>query len=112
MHHLPRQFFGGKVHLLSLCIQFNRSILQERERGAISFVVFSKIMREAEPAIGYAKRNLVCADFYNCVMPAVESVDRCIGAEQRCPGGPKFGTESTIQLVPQGLKPQVCFFML
>jgi hypothetical protein len=71
MHHLPRQLFGGKVHLLCRSIQFNRSILFERKRGAISFAVFDEIMREAKPAIGNAKRDLVCADFYDCMMPAV-----------------------------------------
>jgi hypothetical protein len=42
-------------------------------------------------------------------MPAVESVGGCVGAEQRCPGGPKFGTKSIVQPVPQGLKPRIFY---
>jgi hypothetical protein len=42
-------------------------------------------------------------------MPAVESVGGGVGAEQRCPGGPKFPVEFCIQPLPQGLKPLFLF---
>jgi hypothetical protein len=42
-------------------------------------------------------------------MPAVESVGGCVGAEQGGPGGPKFGTKSIVQPVPQGLKPRILY---
>jgi hypothetical protein len=38
-------------------------------------------MREAEPAAGYAERDLVCADFDDCMMPAVKSVGGGVGTE-------------------------------
>ena len=111
MHHLPRQLFGGKVHLLGVSIQFNRSIFFQRKRGAISLTVFNEIVREAKPTAGNAKRNLVCADLYHCMVPAVESVGGGVRAKQRRPGGPKFGTESIVQPVPQGLKPRIRYLM-
>jgi hypothetical protein len=98
VHHLPRQLFGGKVHLLCLSIQFNRSILFQRERRAISFAVFDEVMREAKPAACDTKRDLVCADLDDCVMPAVKSVGGSIGAKQRRPGGPKFAVESVVDV--------------
>jgi hypothetical protein len=64
-------------------------------------------VREAQPASGYAERDLVCADLDDCMMPAVESVGCCVGTEQGGPGGPKFGTKSSVQPVPQGLKPRI-----
>ena len=97
MHHLPRQLFGGKVHLLRVSIQFNRSIFFKRKRRAVSFIVFDEVMREAKPAAGNAERDLVGADLDDCVMPAVESVGGCVGAKQGGPGGPKFAVERTIQ---------------
>ncbi len=93
MHHLPRQLFGGKVHLLRVFLQFNRSIFFKRKRRAVSLAVFHKIVREANPTGGYAERDLVCADLDDCVMPAVESVGGCVGAKQGSPGGPEFAVE-------------------
>src|SRR6266704_2406863 len=93
LHHLPRQLFGGKVHLFGDTVQFNRSIFLHVEGGMVSFTVFERLVREAKPAAGDTERDLVCADLDNCMMPAVKSVGGCVRAEQRCPGGPKFGVE-------------------
>lgn len=96
MHYLPRQTFGGKVHLFGSFIQFNRSVLFEGKRGTIPLTVLNEVMRKVKPAVGYSKRNLVGADLDDCVVSAVKSMCRCVGAKQRCPGGPKFGVESSI----------------
>src|SRR5580704_6663773 len=105
MHHLPRQLFGGKVHLFGDTVQFNSSVFLEAEAGLIAFTILKRLMREAKPAAGHTEGNFVCADFHNCVMPAVESMSRGVRAKQRCPGGPKFGVKLVVQPVPQGLKP-------
>src|SRR5258705_5176757 len=96
LHHLPRQPFGGKVHLFGDTVQFNRSILLHVEGKAVSFTVFKRLVREAKPAAGDTKRHLVCADFDDCMMPAVKSVGGCVRAKQRCPGGPKFCSEAGV----------------
>ena len=97
MHHLPRQFFGGKVHLFGDTVQFNSSVFLEAEAGLIAFTILKRLVREAKPAACYAEGDLVCADLDDCVMPAVESVGRGVGTKQRCPGGPKFGVEVSDQ---------------
>jgi hypothetical protein len=97
LHHLPRQPFGGKVHLFGDTVQFNRSIFFQTKAGAVSFAAFKRLVREAKPSTAYAKRNFVCADFDDCMMPAVKSVGCSIRAKQRCPGGPKLDVESVIQ---------------
>ena len=91
VHHLPRQFFGGKVHLFGDTVQFNSSVFLEAEAGLIAFTILKRLVREAKPTACYAEGDLVCADLDYCVMPAVKSVGRGVGAKQRCPGGPKFG---------------------
>src|SRR3977135_4352846 len=96
LHHLPRQPFGGQVHLFGDTVQFNRSIFLHVEGEAVSFTVFKRLVREAKPSATDTKRNLDFADFYDCMMPAVKSVGRCVRAKQRCPGGPKFGSEAGI----------------
>jgi hypothetical protein len=97
MHHLPRQFFGGKVHLFGDTVQFNSSVFLEAEAGLIAFTILKRLVREAKPAACYAEGDFVCADLYDCVMPAVESVGGGIRAKQRCPGSPKFSSEARIQ---------------
>ena len=82
LHHLPRQPFGGKVHLFGDTVQFNRSIFFERESGTMSFTVLKRLMREAKPTACDTKGDLVCADFDYCVMPAVKSVGGGVGAKQ------------------------------
>jgi hypothetical protein len=105
MHHLPRQFFGGKVHLFGGTVQFNSSVFLEAEAGLIAFTILKRLVREAKPAACYAEGDFVCADLDDCVMPAVESVGGGVGAKQRCPGCPKFSVEFRVQPLPQGLKP-------
>src|SRR6266702_42055 len=100
LHHLPRQPFGGKVHLFGDTVQFNRSIFLHAEGGTVSFTVFQRLVRKAKPAAAYAESNFICTDLYDCMMPTVESVGRSIGTKQRCPGGPKFGVEIPIQKSP------------
>ena len=97
MHHLPRQFFGGKVHLFGDTVQFNSSVFLEAEVGLIAFTILNRLVREAKPTACYAEGNFVCADLYYCMMPAVKSVGRGVRAKQRCPGGPKFGVEVSDQ---------------
>jgi hypothetical protein len=80
MHHLPRQLFGGKVHLFGDTVQFNSSVFLEPEVGLVAVTIFNLLMREAKPAAGDTEGDLVCADFYDCVMPAVESVGGGVGA--------------------------------
>ncbi len=109
MHHLPRQLFGGKVHLFGDTVQFNSSIFLEAEGGLIAITILKRLVREAKPAAGDTEGDLVCADFNDCVMPTVESVGGGVGAKQRCPGGPKFPVEFCIQPLPQGLKPLFLF---
>jgi hypothetical protein len=94
LHHLPRQPFGGKVHLFGDTVQFNSSVFLEAEAGLIAFTILKRLMREAKPAVGDPQDNLVCADFDYCVMPAVKSVGRGVRAEQGGPGGPKFSSEA------------------
>src|ERR1700733_1717797 len=91
MHHLPRQSFGGKVHLFGDTVQFNSSVFLKAEAGLIAFTILKRLVREAKPAACYAEGDLVCADLDDCMMPAVESVGCGVRAKQRCPGGPKFG---------------------
>src|SRR6266849_2334834 len=98
LHHLPRQPFGGKVHLFGDTVQFNRSIFLHVEGGTMSFTVFQRLVREAKPAAAHAESNFVCADFDDCMMPAVKSMGRSVGAKQRCPGGPKFGADISVHL--------------
>jgi hypothetical protein len=71
LHHLPRQPFGGKVHLFGDAIQFNRSIFLHVESRAASITKFQRFVGKAKPAAGDPERNLFCADFDNCVMPAI-----------------------------------------
>jgi hypothetical protein len=109
MHHLPRQLFGGKVHLFGDTVQFNSSIFLEAEGGLIAITILKRLVRKAKPTAGDTEGDLVYADFDDCMMPAVESVGCGVGAEQRCPGGPKFPVEFCIQPLPQGLKPLFLF---
>jgi hypothetical protein len=109
MYHLPRQFFGGKVHLFGDTVQFNSSVFLEAEAGLIAFTILKRLVREAKPAAGDTEGDLVCADLDDCMMPAVESVGGGVGAKQRCPGGPKFSVEFRIQPLPQGLSPFLPF---
>jgi hypothetical protein len=74
LHHLPRQPFGGKVHLFGDTVQFNRSIFLHAEGGAVSFTVLKRLVREAKPTAGDTEGNLVCADLDDCMMPAIKSV--------------------------------------
>ena len=74
LHHLPRQPFGGKVHLFGDTVQFNRSIFLHVEGGMESFTVLKRLVREAKPSAGNTKRDLVCADLDDCMMSAVKSV--------------------------------------
>src|SRR5262245_40407999 len=64
---------------------------------AIAFAVFHEIGREAKPSAGATKCDLVCADLDYCMVAAVKSVDSGVRTEQRCPGGPKFGSEARIE---------------
>src|SRR5712664_333054 len=96
LHHLPRQPFGGKVHLFGDTVQFNRSVFLHVEGEAVSFTVLKRLVREAKPSASDTKSNLVCADLDHCMMPAVKSVGCGVRAKQRCPGGPKFGVESRV----------------
>src|ERR1700692_4865329 len=103
LHHLPRQPFGGKVHLFGDTVQFNRSIFLHVEGEAVSFTVLKRLMREAKPAAAYAKSNLICADLDDCMMPAIQSVGCGVRAKQRCPGGPKFCSEAGIHRCLRGV---------
>src|ERR1700722_2189282 len=85
VHHLPRQLFGGKVHLFGDGIQFNSSVFLKAEVGLIAVAIFQTLVREAKPTAGYAECDFVCADFDDCVMLAVESVGGCVRAKQRGP---------------------------
>src|ERR1700678_1504809 len=76
LHHLPRQSFGGKVHLFGDTIQFHRSILFQTEAGPVSFAILKHLVREASPAACNPQRNLICADLNHCMMPAVQPVGR------------------------------------
>src|SRR5580704_17186113 len=96
LHHLPRQPFGGKVHLFGDTVQFNRSIFFHAEGGTESFTVLKRLVREAKPAAGDTEGDLVCADLDDCMMPAVKSVGGGVRAKQRCPGGPKFCSEARV----------------
>ena len=82
LHHLPRQFFGGKVHLFGDTVQFNSSVFLEAEAGLIAFTILKRLVREAKPTACYAEGDFVCADFNYCVMPAVKSVGGGVGAKQ------------------------------
>src|SRR6266851_3916081 len=84
LHHLPRQPFGGKVHLFGDTVQFNRSIFFHVEGGTVSFTVVKRLVREAKPAARDTEGDLVCADLHNCMMPAVKSMGCSVGAKQRC----------------------------
>ena len=82
LHHLPRQPFGGKVHLFGVTVQFNRSIFLHAEGEAVTFTVFQRLVREAKPSACYAESNFICTDLYDCMMPAVKSVGGGVGAKQ------------------------------
>src|SRR5271170_3721859 len=97
LHHLPRQPFGDKIHLFGDTVQFNRSVFLHAEGRAMSFTVLERLVREAKPSAGDTEGNLVCADLNNCMMSAVKSVGRSVGAKQRCPGGPKFSSEACVE---------------
>src|SRR5882757_7095207 len=103
LHHLPCQSFGGKVHLFGDTVQFNRSIFLHVEGGTVSFTVLKRLVCEAKPAACDTEGDLVCADLYHCVMPAVESVGGGIRTKQRCPGGPKFCSEAGIHSCLRGI---------
>ena len=66
LHHLPRQPFGGKVHLFGATVQFNRSIFLHAEGETVSFTVFQRLVRKAKPAAAYAESNFICADLDDC----------------------------------------------
>src|SRR5271170_455711 len=85
LHHLPRQSFSGKVHLLGDTIQFNRSIFFQTERGAMSFAILDRLVREASPSARNPQRNLIRADLNHCMMPAIQSVGRRVRTKQRGP---------------------------
>src|SRR5271156_4004044 len=85
LHHLPRQPFSGKVHLFGDAIQFNRSIYFHVEGRSASITKLKRFVGKAKPAAGDPKRNLLCADFDHCMMPAVQSVGRGVRAKQRSP---------------------------
>src|SRR5271155_4690933 len=74
LHHLPRQPFGGKVHLFGDTVQFNRSVFFHVEGEPVSFTVLKRLMREAKPSAGDTEGNLICADLNDCMVPAVKSV--------------------------------------
>src|SRR5260370_41924580 len=74
LHHLPRQPFGGKVHLFGDTVQFNRSIFLHVEGGMVSFTVLKRLVREAKPSPSDTEGDLVCADLADCMMPSVKSV--------------------------------------
>src|SRR3982074_1178582 len=76
LHHLPRQPFGGKVHLFGDTVQFNRSIFLHVEGEAVSFTVLKRLVREAKPSAADAESYFICTDFHDCVMPAVKSMGR------------------------------------
>src|SRR5580698_7862181 len=78
LHHLPCQSFGGKVHLFGDTVYFNRSVFLHAEGGLIPITVLKRFVREAKPTACNPQRNLVCTDFDDCVMPAVESVGRSV----------------------------------
>src|SRR5258708_37728351 len=103
LHHLPRQPFGGKVHLFGDTIQFNRSIFLHVEGESVSFTVLKHLVGEAKPSASDTESNFFCADLYDCVMPAVKSVGGGVGAKQRCPGGPKFCSEAVIHCCLRGI---------
>src|SRR5260370_31618238 len=104
LHHLPRQPFGGQVHLFGDTVQFNRSIFLHAEGGAVSFTVLKRLVREAKPTAGDTEGDLVFADLDDCVMPAVESVGCSVRAKQRCPGGPKFCSEAENPFCLRGIR--------
>jgi hypothetical protein len=93
LHHLPRQSFGGKVHLLGGALYFNCPVFLKAESGPITVTVFHLIAREVKPPARNPQRNIICADLDYCVISAVQSVGRCITAKQGGPGGPKFYVE-------------------
>lgn len=97
LHHLPRQSFGGKVHLFGDTIQSYPSVFFEAEAGTVSFTVFNLLVREAKPPVPDSQRNLICADLDHGMMPTVQSMGSSVGAKQRCPGSPKFDVESIVQ---------------
>src|SRR5260370_18418667 len=74
LHHLPRQPFGGKVHLFGDTVQFNRSIFFHAEGGAVSFTVLKRLVREANPSACNTEGDFVCPDLDDCVMTAVTSL--------------------------------------
>ena len=85
LHHLPRQPFGGKVHLFGDTVQFNRSIFLHVKGGAMSFTVLKRLVRELKPPAPDPQRNLISADLDNCMMPAVKPVGGGVRTKQRCP---------------------------
>jgi hypothetical protein len=74
LHHLPRQPFGGKVHLFGDTVQFNRSIFLHLERGTTTVTQFHHLVREAKPSACHTKCNLFSSNFDYCVMRAIHSV--------------------------------------
>src|ERR1700730_7576702 len=102
LHHLPRQPFGGKVHLFGDTVQFNRSIFLHVEGGMASFTILKRLVRKANPAAAYAESNFICADLDDCMVPAVKSMGSGVRAKQRCPGSPKFGVKLRVQDVSSG----------
>ena len=97
LHHLPRQPFGGKVHLFGDTVQFNRSIFLHLEGGTTTVTQFHHLVREAKPAACHTKCNLFSPNFDDCVMRAVDSVGSRVRAKQRCPRGPKFSSEACFE---------------
>src|ERR1700723_1578275 len=90
LHHLPRQPFGGKVHLFGDTVQFNRSIFLHLEGGTTTVTHFHHLVRKAKPAACHTKCNLISPNFDDCVMLAVQSMGSRVRAKQRSPRGPKF----------------------
>src|SRR5271170_5245811 len=82
LHHLPRQPFGGKVHLFGDTVQFDRSIFLHVEGGTTTVTKFQNLVREAKPAACHTKCNLFSPNFDYRVMRAVHSVGGGVRAKQ------------------------------
>src|ERR1700737_5672900 len=85
LHHLPRQPFGGKVHLFGDTVQFNRSIFLHVEGGMASFTILKRLVRKANPAAAYAESNLICVSLLPGVALASRSTGRGLEGKQGVP---------------------------
>ena len=97
LHHLPRQPFGGKVHLFGDTVQFNRSIFLHDEGGTTTVTKFHCLVRKPKPTASHTKCNLFCTNFNYCVMRAIHAVGGSVRAKQRSPRGPKFSSEACFE---------------